>query len=180
MPDQILVRRYARGLVGALAEEPEFAAVLQELSAFCRLLQTNRELAAVLENPFVAKKKKDKIIKDILAASPPGGKTMRFLGVLIEHNRLGLLDDILLAVPELWRERQGVQTFEVSSTVPLSAAQTERLRRELERLEQRPVFLEFRIDPALVGGLSVRKGNTIYDASVQGRLDKLKEKMMEG
>lgn len=180
MLDQVLIRRYARGLVGALGGEPEFAAVLRELSAFRGLLQTNRELSAVLENPFIAKKKKDQIIRNILAASPPSGKTVRFLDVLIEHDRLGLLSDILRVVPDLWRERQGVQTFEVSSSVPLIPVQKEKLQHELERLEKRPVFLEFRIDPGLVGGLSVRKGNIIYDASVRGRLAKLKEKMIEG
>lgn len=180
MLDQVLVRRYARGLVGALGGESEFAVVLRELSALRGLLQTNRELSAILENPFVAKKKKNQIIKDILAASPPSGKTARFLDVLIEHNRLGLLDGILLIVPALWRESEGVQTFEVSSSVPLAPAQKDKLQGELVRLEGRPVFLEFRIDPGLVGGLSVRKGNIIYDASVQGRLAKLKEKMIEG
>jgi F-type H+-transporting ATPase subunit delta len=180
MRNEALVKRYARGLVGALHGEAELEAAHRELSAVSVLLRTNPELAAVLKSPFVPKKNKDKLVRDILASSPPGAKPGRFLDLLIEHNRLDILDDILLVVPPLWRVAQGVETFEVSSAVSVTPRQKERLQAELERLEGKPVFLEYRIDPGLVGGLSLKKGNIIYDVSVQGRLAKLKEKMIEG
>jgi F-type H+-transporting ATPase subunit delta len=180
MRKETLVSRYARGLVGALRGESELAAAHRDLSEVGHLLRTNAELAAVLKSPFVPRKNRNQIIRDILAASPRCVQAGRFLELLIEHNRLGILDDILLVVPALWRERQGVETFEVSSAVSITSGQKERLRAELERLEGRPVFLEYRLDPGLVGGLSLRKGNVIYDVSLQGRLAKLKERMIEG
>jgi F-type H+-transporting ATPase subunit delta len=180
MRNEALVNRYARGLVGALRGESELEAAHRELSAVSALLRENLELAAVLKSPFVPKKNKDQIVRDILASSARGAKTGRFLGLLIEHNRLHLLDDILRVVPGLWRESQGVRTFEVSSAISVTPKQQARLRAELERLEGGPVFLEYRIDPGLVGGLSLRKGNIVLDVSVQGRLAKLKEKMIEG
>ena len=180
MKNPTLVRRYAAGLVGALRDEAEFRSVLGELEALRRLLATNRELAGVLHSPFVPGKKKNQIIKGILAASPLGDKTERFLGVLVEHGRLDILEDVLLAVPELWRERHGVETIEVSSAFALTPGQMARLQSELERREGKPVYLSYRIEPGLVGGLSLKKGNVIYDVSIQGRLAKLKEKMMEG
>lgn len=180
MKSEALVKRYARGLVGALHEESEFAAVHGELSAFQGLLKTNIELTNILKSPFVPKKKKDQIITNILAAATFSEKTGRFLDVLVAHNRLNILDDILLAVPVLWREGQGVQAFEVSSAFSLTPQQKERLKAELERLEEKPVFLDYRLDTGLVGGLSLRKGNVIYDVSIQGWLTKLKEKMIEG
>jgi F-type H+-transporting ATPase subunit delta len=180
MQNQVLVRRYARGLVGALRGEPELAEVHRELSAVGGLLRMDLELAAILKNPFVPRKNRNQIIHDVLAACPMGEKSARFVDLLIEHNRLDLLDDILQEVPALWRARQGVPTFEVSSAVPVTPRQKERLQAELERLEGGPVFLEYRIDPEVVGGLSLRKGNIILDVSVTGRLAKLKEKMIEG
>jgi F-type H+-transporting ATPase subunit delta len=180
MKNPTLVKRYAKGLIGALHQDSEYAAVYAELSAIGGLLETSRELSKILVSPFVPKKKKDQIIKNVLSTSPSSEKTARFLDLLLAHNRLDILAEVLRAVPLLWKERQGVQTFEVSSAFSLTDQQRERLRAELERLEGKPVFLDYRIDPGLVGGLSLRKGNVIYDASVQGRLAKLKEKMIEG
>ena len=78
------------------------------------------------------------------------------------------------------RESQGIETFEVSSAVPVAPPQRLRLQAELEQREGRPVFLEYRIDPGLVGGLSLRKGNIILDVSLRGRLAQLKERLIEG
>jgi F-type H+-transporting ATPase subunit delta len=73
-----------------------------------------------------------------------------------------------------------VATFEVSSVLALSEAQRRKLAEELERLEKRPVSLNYRVDPELVAGLSLKKGNLVYDASFRGYLSKLKEKIIEG
>jgi F0F1-type ATP synthase delta subunit len=73
-----------------------------------------------------------------------------------------------------------VATFEVSSVVPLADSQKQRLQAELERLEGRPVFLRYSIDPALVAGFALQKGNVIYDASLRGHLAKIKQTISEG
>jgi len=83
-------------------------------------------------------------------------------------------------LPVVWNEKQGVLTFEVSSVVPLTAAQKEKLQRELELLEKSSVRLNFKIDPELIGGLYLRRANTAYDDSLRGHLTKLKEKISEG
>jgi F-type H+-transporting ATPase subunit delta len=180
MKNPALAKRYAVGLVGALRDESEFTVVKGELDTLQRLLETNRDLARILGSPFVPGKKKNQIVKDILASSLRSEKTTRFLGVLVGHGRLDLLKDVLLAVPQLWMERRGVETIEVSSAFSLTPEQQVRLRAELERREGKPVFLNYRIEPGLVGGISLRKGNVIYDVSIQGQLAKLKEKMLEG
>jgi F-type H+-transporting ATPase subunit delta len=180
MRSQVLIKRYAQGLVGALRDEAEFAEANRELAVFQNLLRTNRKLTGILGSPFIPSKKKKQIIKDILMSASFSQKTVRFLNVLFEHNRLDLLDDVLEAVPIIWNERRGVLTFEVNSAFALTEAQRARLQAELERLEGRPVSLSYRIDPELVGGLSLKRGNVVYDVSLKGRLAKLKERMMEG
>jgi F-type H+-transporting ATPase subunit delta len=73
-----------------------------------------------------------------------------------------------------------VSTYEVVSVVPLNEDQKSRLTKKLEWLEKKPVFLKYREDPSLVGGLSVQKGNIIYDASISGSLERLKQLIIEG
>jgi len=180
MRSHILVKRYAQGLVGALRDEEEFRLVSGELGHFRELARGHKELNAALANPFVAPKKKYRMIADVLAVSAFSEKTSRFLLLLLEHQRLGLLDGVLQALPVLWNERRGISTFEVSSVVSLSEVQRKRLQAELERLEKRPVRLHFLLDPGLVAGISLKKGNVVYDASLRGHLEKIKEKIIEG
>lgn len=180
MRKQVLVKKYAQGMARALKDEEEFMAVNRELAEFARLRLESRELGNALASPFLPARKKIQIVEAILRTFRFTDKTTRFLLLLMEHNRLDLLSDILRVLPALWQESRGVLTFEVSSAVPLAEIQKQRLKSQLERLEKRPVYLQYQIDPGLVAGLSVRKGNVVYDASLKGHLTKLKEKISEG
>jgi F-type H+-transporting ATPase subunit delta len=180
MKSLILVKRYAQGLAGALKDESEYIAASRELAEFQELLSAHGALKETLASPFVSSRKKADVIKEVLTRSGFSDKTSRFILLLLEHGRLGLLGGILEAVPVIWNERRGVATFEVSSAVALADSQKKRLQAELQRLEGRPVFLRYSIDPALVAGFSLRKGNVIYDASLRGYLAKIKETISEG
>jgi len=176
----LLVKKYTLGLVGALEDEAEFRRVHGEIEGFVDLMRSREELRGVLANPFLRAKKKAGIVRNIVGQLGYLDKTSRFLSLVVEHGRLEFLPDILVAAPTAWNERQGVLTFEVSSVVVLTNPQKDRLKAELERLEKKPVSLVFQADPAIIGGLSLRKGNIVYDVSVEGDLLKLKEKIQEG
>jgi len=180
MKNRILVKRYTQGLVGALQDEPDFISVQRELRKFQELISTHGVLKDALANPFVAARRKVQVIRDILAAAGFSGKTSRFVLLLFGHSRLGLLGEVLEELPVLWNERRGVATFEVSSVVALVEAQKLRLAAALERMENRPVFLRYSIDPGLVAGFSLKKGNVVYDGSLKGHLAKIKERISEG
>ncbi|MFZ2055264.1 MAG: ATP synthase F1 subunit delta [Candidatus Aminicenantales bacterium] len=180
MEKLILVKIYAQGLAGALGDDAEFAAVSRELAEFQERISRHAALKEILASPFVAARKKTQIIQDILAAWDLQGKTRRLILLLLENSRLHLLGDILEELPALWNERRGVTTFEVSSVVSLGEGQKEKLQEKLERLEGRPVFLRCSIDPGLLAGFSLKKGNLIYDASIKGHLAKIKERISEG
>lgn len=176
----LLIKRYTLGLVNALKDEREYAMVSQDLAQFFKLLSSHKELAGLLASPFIQAKKKYDVIKEVLAASSFAEKTSRFILLLMEHKRLNLLPDILQTLPVFWQEKKGVATFEVSSVVALSEGQKERLKKQLEQLEKKRVYLRYKIDSDLIAGLFLKKGNIVYDASVKGHLEKLKEKIGEG
>jgi F-type H+-transporting ATPase subunit delta len=180
MKSPILVKRYAQGLAGALEDEDEFSKVSRELAEFQELLSAHGVLPETLASPFVAARKKARVISDVLARSGFTAKTSRLILLLLEHNRLEILGDILEALPVIWNERRGVATFEVRSVIALAVSQKQRLQAELERLEGRPVFLRYSIDPALIAGFALQKGNVIYDASLRGHLAKIKQTISEG
>lgn len=180
MKKLILIKRYAQGLVGSLADEAEFALVSGELTEFQKQISGHEGLKQTLASPFVAARKKTRIIQDILGELDLQEKTKRFILLLLENDRLSILGEVLGELQVLWNEHRGVTTFEVSSVVPLEESQRALLRERLERLEGRPVFLRYSIDAGLVGGISLRKGNLIFDASVKGHLAQVKERISEG
>jgi F-type H+-transporting ATPase subunit delta len=179
MRNPLLVKRYAEGLAGALPDDGEFAAVLRDLTEFSDLLLNNARLQALLLRPFVSSTKKAAIIDEILDRETYLDKTKRFLHLLLRHRRLEILPDVVRDLPALWKERRGVRTFEVLSVVPMSEPQKGRLERELSRLEHAPVSCSYGLDPALVGGLFIRKGNRVYDASLKGELERLQDIISE-
>lgn len=180
MKDHILVNRYAKGLVNAIQDQEEYAMIERELLEFAGLLRDHQSLKDVLESPLLSSNKKVQIVKGVLTVQAFGAKTSRFILLLLDHNRLHLFNELLDGLPVLWNEKRGIYTFEVSSVIPLKETQKRRLEKELERLEKNPVRLTYAIDPLLIGGLRVKKGNFVYDISLKGHLLKLKEKISEG
>jgi F-type H+-transporting ATPase subunit delta len=163
-----------------MADEKEFGTVRADLAVFVDLLSRSGDLRRALETPFVAGEKRAALLGAVLERLGAAEKTRRFLALLQEHKRLDILKDIAAALPETWNESHGIVTFEVTSAVPLTGEQRERLERELEASEKKPVSLTFKIDPGIVGGLALRKGHIVFDASIQGNLDRMKAQIQQG
>ena len=180
MKNLVLVKKYAKGLAQALKDEREYESVGVEVRAFRDLFVSREDLRHVLVSPFVNARKKAAVLDEVLAGGGTGPKASRFLSLLLHHKRLELLSEIVDALPEAWSEKHGVVTYEVASAVLLAAGQKERLTKNLEASEKKPVRLVTRIDPAVIGGLALRKGYIVYDASVEGQLAALKERLGQG
>ena len=180
MKSQILVKRYTQGLVNSVKDETEFAALHRELSTFWELLNAHKKLIETLFNRFLPASRKKQIAQELLASTPAGTKSVRFLLLLVENSRLELLPELIKALPEAWNEKRGVHTYEVASVVPLSDDQRKKLKEKLEHLDKRPVVLKCRIDRELVGGLLIKRKSMVCDISIKGSLLKLKEKIIEG
>jgi F-type H+-transporting ATPase subunit delta len=179
MRSQILIRRYAQGLISSAKEEGEFGSLYAELGEFEKFLSSHTKLHDTLMSPFLPATKKREIADLILEKTSIGAKARRFLLLLVENNRLPILPQLLERLPLMWNEERGIATFEVSSVMPLKPAQKKRLEERLASLERSPVALTYKIDPSLIGGLSIRKENIVYDASIRGDLERIQQKIAE-
>ena len=180
MRSQTLIRRYTQGLINSIKDDGEFGSLSDELNEFARFLSSHEKLHNTLQSPFLPATKKTEIATQILELSSVGNKAQRFPLLLVENDRLALLPEILEYMPVLWNAEQGIVTFEVSSVIPLSVDQKKLLEEKLSSLEQSPVMMTYKLDQSLIGGLFIRKGNIVYDASIQGDLERLKQKIAEG
>lgn len=180
MKSQVLIRRYTQGLINSIKDEAEFSVLSRELSAVSGLLSEHKELRDILHNRFLPASKRKQIVEEVLSKSSYAKKTTRLISLLLENNRLDLLPGIIELIPELWNEKKGISTYEAASVIPLSDVQRKKLKEKLELLEKKPVVLKYRIEPELLGGLWIKRGNIVYDTSVRGHLMKLREKIIEG
>ncbi len=180
MRNQVLIKRYAQGLINSAKDEKEFESLLRQIREFRDLLSKQKNLQDALTSPFLPASKKIEIAAQILAKTSLEEKARRFLLLLVDNSRISLIKDIIDQSPEVWNDEHGIATFVVSSVVPLNESQKKRLEERLTRFEKKNVSLSYKIEPSLIGGLSIRKKNIVYDVSVQGELERLKQKISEG
>jgi F-type H+-transporting ATPase subunit delta len=130
------------------------------------------EAAVVFSSPKVSVEEKDRII-DRLAAGRLQATTANALHVLARHGRLGLLAAIVDAAERLAEERDGKRQAVFTTAVPIDAAEQARIVEATEKALAATLVPTFVVDPAIVGGLVVRVGDTIYDQSVATGLARL-------
>jgi len=168
---------YARALLGAGNAANQTDAVLAELDALVDDLLTRwPDLQQVFASVMVSHDDKVAML-DRLFAGKLSPLTLNFLKVLAGHGRLGNLREIRAAAHELHNEQQGRVRVEVTTTVPLTGDAVTRITDSLRTLLKREPRLEASINPDLIGGLTLRVGDTVYDASVSTQLAKLREQM---
>jgi F-type H+-transporting ATPase subunit delta len=144
---------------------------------FGRLYTEAAELRNFLSSPAVTREAKHRVIEKLLARVG-GSKIVRnFLLVIVDHQRTPLLPEIIAAVQEEIRQRQGITEAHVSSAVELSKTQKAEMEFTLERLTGKRVEARFSLQPDLLGGAVVRLGDTVYDGSLRSRLNNLRARL---
>ncbi len=132
---------------------------------------------SVFLNPAVAHEDKLKLL-DAIIRKMGGGKFLRnFLAVLIDQRRIGLMAEIAREFREQFDERVGIADAQVSSARELNAAEKKTLEAQLATVTGKRIRARYSEDAGLLGGVVVRIGSTIYDGSVRGRLQKMKEQI---
>lgn len=169
---------YAEALLGAAEKAGQSAAVLDEFDALVtEVLDRFPKFEELLASGVISHEEKVGILDRVLAGRV-SALMLHFLKVLSRRGRLECLRAIHRQVHELARKRAGQVSVEVTSAVPLDTATAERLRTALRPLVDGEPILHTTTDPNLLGGLVVRVGDRIYDASVARQLENLRQQMI--
>jgi F-type H+-transporting ATPase subunit delta len=170
--------RYARAFAEVVVKHKISSdKAVQELSEMAALFEESAELRNVLLNPGVEHTQKlallDAIVKRIGAT-----KLLRnFVAVLIDHKRIPQIGEIAEVVKQELERRLGIAEARVSSFRTLSESEKKSLEKQLTAVTGKTVRATYSDDPGLLGGAVVRIGSTIYDGSVRGRLQRMKEEI---
>jgi F-type H+-transporting ATPase subunit delta len=166
--------QYANALADIALAQGAADAALKQLGDFGATCAASAELRNFLASPAVPKTAKHGVIEKLAARMGASKIVRNFLFVIVDHQRMHLLPEILSALQEVIRQRQGIAEAEIASAVELSAAQKKQLGQTLERLTGKKIQAKYSLDPALLGGAVVRVGDTIYDGSVRNRLSQMR------
>jgi len=171
--------RYAR----AFAEVAEAAgldtgAAQQQISDFADTLAGSSQLRELLMNPSLEMAQKLKVLDAVSGRIGMFPQVRNFLAVILEHHRLGDLGEILTQYGEIADEHAGATEAWITSAHALNAQDRAQLEQQVAKLAGARIRASYSQDATLLGGAVVRIGSTIYDGSVRGQLQQLKQKLV--
>lgn len=173
-----VARRYAKALIALTDERGDADAVRSQLTKLEQTLLHVPDALGFLANPTVAVEPRKTALEQILTLSGAGPTAANLTRLLLDKGRIAELPAIRSEFETLLDARSGRATATVTSAVPLTAADEERLRIALHRLLHKDIAMTTAVDPSLIGGLVVRVGNRIYDASVANHLARLRHQLI--
>ena len=172
-----LAGRYASALFELARDERQIESVGRSLDALAQAVVDSRDFSQLLASPLVDRDDAAKAfaaIADMLGLDP---LTRNFAGVLAKNGRKGQLLPVIRAFRRLAAEHRGETTAEVVTAHPLNDGQLDALRKQLRARAGRDVAIETRVDSEILGGIVVKLGSQMIDASIRTKLNRLAEAM---
>jgi F-type H+-transporting ATPase subunit delta len=167
-------QRYAQSLFELTIENGSLQKVEADLKSLKAAIADSKDLRTLLGSPTFSAEDKAKGLRAIAAKGKFSATTQKFLGLLAANGRASALPDVIAAFAKLSADARGAVSAEVTTAQPLTAAQASGLAAALRQALGKDPEIETKVDPALLGGIKVKVGSRLYDASLKSKLDQLK------
>jgi F-type H+-transporting ATPase subunit delta len=175
------VARYASAFADVVTDARlDMAAIDRQFSDFLSTWEGSAELRTLFVNPAIPAAQKIGILDTLKAKLGLQKELRNLLAVLISNNRIGHVVEVAAAYRRILQQQSGIRPAEIVTARPLSADERSALVAELAKLAGAEIDPSFKLDTSILGGTVVRIGSTVYDGSVRGRLDRLKEALTAG
>jgi F-type H+-transporting ATPase subunit delta len=169
-----LAERYAAALFDLADERRALDAVAGDLRELRAMVQGSGDLVRLLRSPVLSRDEQGKAIAALAEHAGLSPLTRDFLGVVARNRRLFAVTAMIEAYLKKLAERRGEVTAEVTVAQPLTEARQAALTEQLRRAVGARVAVDIRVDPALLGGMIVKVGSRMVDASLNSRLQRLR------
>jgi F-type H+-transporting ATPase subunit delta len=173
-----LARVYSRALFEVAREHGKLDELREQLGQFADALKDHHELQLFFFSPYFSTKEKQDALPRLLEGTDED--FLNFLKLLIEKHRMPVIFRIRQEYERLWDEENKTLPVEITSAIALDEATTESLGRTIGERAGRKVSLAARVDPNILGGIVIRVGNSILDASIRNRLEQLRRHVAQG
>jgi len=166
--------RYAQALFDLALETGALDAVEADLRSLAQMRLESEDLRKLIASPTLTAEEKGAGIAALAARADFSSTSRKFLGLLAVNRRLGALPAIIAAFSGLAAKHRGLVAAQVTTAVAMSADQSAKLATALRGALGKDPQIEARVDPAILGGIRIRVGSRLYDASLKSKLDALK------
>jgi ATP synthase F1 delta subunit len=168
---------WARALFEVAKEHDLLDGVRDQLRAFADALNENRDLMVFFFSPyFSTEEKKDGLKRSVTDAEPV---LMNFLEALLERHRMPAIFRIRARYDELWEDERDLLPVEVTSAIELDKSIVGSIGKRIGEQTRRTVELSSKVDPDILGGIVLRVGNVVLDASIRNRLEQLRKQVAQ-
>jgi len=168
---------YARALFQVAKDQDVLDEIHDELAEVARALHENRDLAVFFFSPYFSTDEKKEALKRTIEGAQPA--LMNFLEALIERHRMPVIFRIASRFEELWDEERQLLPVQVTSAVELDKATIDQIGEQIGAQTGRTVELASDVDPEILGGIVLRVGNFILDASIRNSLEQLRKQVAQ-
>jgi len=178
----IVARRYAKALF-ALAKKAGKKAPAeygQDLEAFASVLEASPDLLKVFANPVIVTKDKKAVLAGVVAKLSLKPIVANFLSLLADKERLANVLEVSAYYRTLLDEAEGVLRGQLVTAYALTEPRQDQIKSKLEKQSGKKLVLSFAVDTAILGGVLLRVGDKVLDASLRAQLEILKEQIKRG
>lgn len=166
--------RYGAAMFELAREAKALDAVAADLDRLRDLVAANADLGRLVRSPAIGRDDQGRAMAAVMEKLETSDLVRRLVGVLARNRRLSALAGVAQVFRAMLARERGETTAELISAAPLPAAQVQSIKTALTRAVGRDVALLGRVEPELIGGVVVRMGSRMYDASLKGKLDRLR------
>lgn len=166
--------RYAQALFDLASEQNQLAAVEADLKSLKAMIADSHDLRVLLASPAFGSDDKGRGLLAVASAAQLTATTRKFLGLLAANGRASALASVITGFEALSAKARGAVAAEVVTAVPLTGAQAKGVAAALRQALGRDPEISTRVDPAILGGIRVKVGSRLFDASLKSKLDQMK------
>lgn len=168
--------RYGEALYMLALEEKKLISLQSEASNVKAVLLDNRKFIKVISSPFLSKKEREEMIKNIFKDIDKS--LLSFLLVILKNNRFDMVLDILEVFNDYCNREQGIKEGVLFASEPVSEETLKNIEAKIAKLENTKVALKVKIDPSLIGGFKVVINEHQYDTSIAKQIEMMRKNLL--
>ena len=166
-----IAQNYASALLSIATDENKVVEYQKEVKELMKIIKDNPDFLMLLDSRFLTVSERKQKVSEILVNF--SDDVINFIKIIVEHNRVSYLEDILQAFNTLCNESRDIVEGLLYTAFPLEEKTLQKIKQKISQIENHDVDLIVKIDPSLIGGVKVVINSHVYDGSIKNKLEKM-------